>query len=140
MKNAVFVLVMTVAGVSFYSNIKNACGCSEADRSPFRTMTNYIGDSVQATTTNGTRSGAWSVDTNWCSSTGSIHWNIGCTGVVEIARVTPTKLVMGPVEIDGSTGRVTIEEGVTLDEASREFWRRVEQAYPVLFVDKVKKE
>lgn len=34
---------------------------------------------------------------------------------------------IGSIEIDCKTGNVKIQEGVTMDEASREFWRAVEQ-------------
>ena len=42
-------------------------------------------------------------------------------------------LMIGPIEIDCSTGKVTIEDGTTLDEASIAFWEGVESVWPYLF-------
>jgi len=45
------------------------------------------------------------------------------------------KLVIGEnvVTISTTNGAVKIKDGVTLDEASREFWKAVERAYPYMF-------
>jgi hypothetical protein len=36
----------------------------------------------------------------------------------------------GEIEINIKTGKVTISEGLSLDEAAREFWQAVESMYP----------
>lgn len=48
--------------------------------------------------------------------------------------------VVGPVTIDTATGCVTIEDGATLDEASLEFWKGVEKAWPYMFENHPGKE
>ena len=42
-------------------------------------------------------------------------------------------LSIGPVTICTTNGVVTIKDGVTMDEASREFWKCLEQTYPAMF-------
>ena len=43
------------------------------------------------------------------------------------------EFVVGPVTISTTNGVVAIDEGVTLDEASREFWETLEKVYPAMF-------
>ena len=44
-----------------------------------------------------------------------------------------SNFVIGSVTIDCETGEVTIEEGVSLDSASVEFWQILEECYPYAF-------
>jgi hypothetical protein len=45
----------------------------------------------------------------------------------------PSTIAIGPVTISSTNGVVTIDEGVTMDDASREFWLVVSEAYPYCF-------
>lgn len=55
-------------------------------------------------------------------------------GELDSITISPTSFfIVGPVTIDTSTGEITIEEGVNMSDASRKFWRTLEQAYPYLF-------
>jgi len=67
--------------------------------------------------------------------------NVYRYGVItnNVSSAVSDKLYIGPVTVGCRTGKITIEGGVTLDEASLEFWKAVEQAYPEMFEDKVKK-
>ena len=52
-----------------------------------------------------------------------------CSGTLSVAN----SIVIGPVTICATNGVVTIRDGVTLDAASREFWKAVQKAYPAMF-------
>ena len=42
-------------------------------------------------------------------------------------------IIIGPVSICATNGRVTIDPNVPLDEASSNFWKALERAYPYVF-------
>jgi len=51
------------------------------------------------------------------------------TSAVYVAK----SITIGPVEICCTNGAVTIDKGITLDAASREFWKALEEAYKGMF-------
>ncbi len=45
----------------------------------------------------------------------------------------PTGIIISPgIAISTETGKVTLPEGMTLDEASKAFWKAVEAYFPIL--------
>jgi len=44
-----------------------------------------------------------------------------------------TSVTIGPVTICTTNGAVTIKPGVSMDDASKEFWKALERAYPGMF-------
>ena len=59
--------------------------------------------------------------------------NAWCDVSVGGAFSVATTITIGPVSVCTTNGAVTIEEGVTVDEASMKFWRALEKAYPACF-------
>ena len=64
-----------------------------------------------------------------CYGTNIYYYGLMVSNAVDYSTV----ITAGPVTIDCKTGKVTIQEGVTLDEAAIKFWEAVEMAYPKLF-------
>jgi len=75
------------------------------------------------------------VDTNWFAAVETTYYS---TNTWSSVLSWATAMTAGPVTIDCETGEVTIREGVTMTEASREFWKAVAKAYPEMFKDKEK--
>jgi hypothetical protein len=51
----------------------------------------------------------------------------------ELFEYIPSVWIIGPVTISMTNGAVTIKDGISMDEASKEFWRIIESAYPYCF-------
>ena len=62
-----------------------------------------------------------SITNVWC--------DVWASGTISVAP----SITIGPVSICTTNGAVTIDEGVTMDEASKEFWRVLEKTYPACF-------
>jgi hypothetical protein len=52
---------------------------------------------------------------------------------IESILAPVNSFVIGPVSICTTNGAVTIEDGISMDEASREFWRILSDTYPGCF-------
>lgn len=53
-------------------------------------------------------------------------------GMLMLDDAQPTGITFSPgIFIDGKTGKVTIPDGLSLDDASRAFWVAVETMFPV---------
>ena len=67
----------------------------------------------------------------------SVGWIECVSNMIDIAVwgtvAVSENIVIGSVKICCSNGVVTIEEGVTLDEASQEFWKVLAECYPACF-------
>jgi len=59
------------------------------------------------------------------------YWN--AISAESNAFIVAESITIGPVEICCTNGAVTIDEGITLDAASREFWKTLEKEYGGMF-------
>ena len=85
-------------------------------------MTNIILAAALATSMYTNAPYVTNAQTNRYSSSSSI------AGTIEWNTIT-----IGPVTICCTNGVVTIKDGVTMDDASREFWQTLERVYPESF-------